>query len=134
MRRNTREHRHRYETVGHSYVSLAFVMMAVSSALWACMQRYAQYTAGVNHLGFLSIDQIYSTPYVVFERAVREYYPLNHFTFSIFQQVHCIVRHLISIYPMNRILLWQSDRDEALTESLVVTWKQSFDNYGKERH
>ena len=32
---------------------------------------------------------------------------------------------------MNRILLWQSDRDEALTESLVVTWKQSFDNYGK---
>ena len=86
---------------------MAFAMMAVSSALWACMQRYAQYIAGVNHLGFLSIDQIYSVPYIA---------------------LYVII---ISVYPLNRILLWQSDRDESLTDSLSLTWKQSIRNYGK---
>jgi hypothetical protein len=88
-------------------VSLAFVMMTVSSALWACMQRYAQYTAGVNHLGFLAIDQVYSMPYIAL--------------YIVF----------ISTYPMNRVLLWRSDREETLSDSLSLTWKQSFRNRGK---
>ena len=82
-------------------ISLSFLVMALSSAFWAAMQRWAQVSCGVNHLGFLAIDQIASAPYI--------------FAYIL----------LVSSYPARQFLLWESDQNETFFSSLKRSFRQS---------
>eukprot|EP00940_MAST-03C_sp_MAST-3C-sp2_P001545 g1545.t1 len=46
-------------------LSAAFAAMLVASAMWAAMQRYAQVSCGVNHSGYVAIDQVVGGLYIL---------------------------------------------------------------------
>jgi len=84
----------------------AFVALSASMALWTVLQRYAQKTCGVNHLGFIAIDQVASAPYIL------------------------LYTVLVSMPPLDRALLWSADKQsmETLRESVSHTWSQATRN------
>ena len=94
---------------GAARFAVAFGMMAFSCALWTVIQHYAQIVCGVNHLGFLALDQVAAAPYILLYTAV------------------------VSLSPFDRLLLWAPDRmsKETLRESIAHAWRQSSRNHGK---
>lgn len=93
---------------GAGSLSLAFFLLAVSMAFWTVMQRYSQDICGVNHLGFVTLDQVASAPYILLYTA------------------------LVSVPPLRGPMLWEADRlaGETLTESFTHTWREAIRNRG----
>ena len=87
-------------------LSVAVATMLFSSALWASFQRYAQNECGVNHTGYVAIDQVVGGVYILV-------------------YVACI-----SSEPLKDILLWKEDvaSGESFRDALSHTLKQSTSN------
>ena len=87
-------------------LSVAVGVMLFSSALWASFQRYAQMECGVNHTGYVAVDQIVGGVYILV-------------------YVACI-----SSEPLKSVLLWKEDVNsgESFTDALSCTVKQSTKN------
>ena len=87
-------------------LSIAVATMLFSSALWASFQRYAQNECGVNHTGYVAVDQVVGGVYIL---------------------VYVVS---ISSEPLKGILLWKEDVDsgESFKDALSRTLKQSTSN------
>lgn len=86
-------------------LSFAFGAMLVSSALWAAMQRYAQVSCGVNHTGYVAIDQVAGGMYIL------------------------AYVYAVSFEPLRSVLLWKEDagtRRESFSEAFARTVQESF--------
>ena len=87
-------------------LSIAVATMLFSSALWASFQRYAQNECGVNHTGYVAVDQVVGGVYILVYVAS------------------------ISSEPLKGILLWKEDvvSGESFKDALSNTLKQSTSN------
>ena len=87
-------------------LSIAVATMLFSSALWASFHRYAQNECGVNHTGYVAVDQVVGGVYIL---------------------VYVVS---ISSEPLKGILLWKEDVDsgESFKDALSRTLKQSTSN------